>query len=427
MGYNAEQGFITELLVSKDYSIVVDNQIGLNFLNGVNKQAYRYIRKHQADYGKIPTVKVFKKKFPSFKLYTNEDGEVATNESMKFWCDQLREKYKHNTLADSLEAIYQDMEVLETEEAYKKFKETVNKIESQVVLAGRLSLNKDTDKRKEDYLKRQKSGGMTGLPTGIEHWDKLTGGANDEELTVIMGYTGVGKSWLLIIICVCLAKMGYKCMFFTTEMSKEMVMRRVDAVWCGLNYSEFKKGQLKPKDQDKYFKYLDKQAEEVEELIIVEQVTDGIPQISAKIDLDNPDFIAVDGAYLIADDYDEDNWMSTLKVFRGLHQLVLSKHKPIWATTQSKDETGATLKSLQFARMLAQECDIVAVLEQDEQMKNDREARIRPLKLREGDIMSSVCLHWDFNKMDYSSIYSEEIKKVEPAKKEDAKGVIMID
>lgn len=426
MGYNIEQGFITELLVSKDLNTVVDNQINLKFLSGTNKLAFRFIREHSTKYGKVPSIDVFKKKYPTFKLYRISD-EIGTNESMQFWCDELRNKFKHNTIADSLEKIYTNMEELNTEEAYKLFKQTVQQVESQIILTGRVEVSKDTSKRKEAYLKRQKSGGMTGLPTGIEHWDKLTGGLNAEELTVIMGYTGIGKSWLLIIIAVYLAKLGYKVMFFTTEMSKEMIMRRVDAVWCELNYTDFKRGQLKPEQEKRYFKYLEEQEGNEDNYLVVEQVTDGVSQIGAKIDQDDPDVVLVDGAYLMADDSDDENWFGTIKIFRGLHQLVLSKKKPIVATTQSKDEVGATLKSLQFAKALAQECDIVAVLEQDEQMRNDREIRLKPLKLREGDLLSSVYLHWDFNEMNYSSIYSEEKKVVEIPDKKDAKGVIMLD
>ena len=76
---------------------------------------------------------------------------------------------------------------------------------------------------------------------------------------------------------------------------------------------------------------------------------------------------------------------------------------------------------------MAQDCDVVSVLGQDEQMRNDREIRWKPLKLREGDLLKSVYLNWDFNAMDYSSIYSEENSKIESAKKEDAKGVMLLD
>lgn len=425
MSYNIEQGFITELLVSKDLNSAIDNQIGLKFLNGDNRKAYKFIREHSASYGKVPSIRVFRRKFPKFHLY-KVDGKVQTQEDILYWCDALRNKYKHNLMVTSLEDIYKDMENFDTDKAFNRFKEVVQKIDSEVILSGRISATRDTDKRWDDYLKRQKSGGMTGLPTGIEHWDKLTGGLNKEELMCIMGFTGVGKSWLLIIIGVYLEKLGYKVLFFTTEMSKELVMRRHDAVYNDLNYTDFKKGQLKPNQQKKYKRYL-QEAEGKPENFIVEQVVDGVPQISAKIDSDKPDIVLVDGAYLMADDDSEDNWIGTVKVVRALHKVCLNKHLPIAFTTQSKDEVGTTLKSLQFAKAMAQDCDIVSALEQDEQMKNDREIRWKPLKLREGDLLKSVYMNWDFNEMNYGSIYSEESSQLDVHKKEKEDSSILLD
>lgn len=237
------------------------------------------------------------------------------------------------------------------------------------------------------------------------------------------------KTWWILIQAVFLAKMGYKILFITTEMSTKMVMRRIDAIWCCLNYSLFKAGQLPPDQEKRYYKYLDDQ-EGREECLVVEQATGGVQQVGVLVDLYNPDKVFIDGAYLLSDeDQDEDNWMATIRVFRGLHKLCLRQGKniPIEATTQSKDEVGASLKSLQFAKAIAQECDVVAVLEQDEQMKNDKEIRLKPLKLREGDILSSVYMNWDFTAMDYSSIYQEMHAEKASNSKEEAKGVIVIE
>jgi replicative DNA helicase len=373
-------------------------------------------------------VETFQKKHPAIAL-SEIDDELGTGENMQYWCDELRSKKKHNMMADGLEEIVQKMnEEMDTEGAYEILKRVQLKIESEVVRSESIKVNEGTKKRKEDYLKRQKSGGMTGIPTFIDLVDKILGGFNDGELITFMGFTGTGKSWLEIIMAVAQAKAGYRVLFFTTEMSKEMVMRRIDAVWNGLNYSRFKKGQLLPEEQKKFFKYLDEMEETPDEdvMLIVEQATGGISQISAKIDQHKPDIIYVDGAYLLEDEEgDEDNWMGTVRIWRGLHRLCLLKKKPIVVTTQSKDESGATIKSLSFAKALSNECDVLGVLEQDEQQKNDREANLRFLKLREGDTLSSVHMNWDFDKMKYNSIYKEQT--VEQTDVKNVSGVIALD
>jgi len=144
------------------------------------------------------------------------------------------------------------------------------------------------------------------------------------------------------------------------------------------------------------------------------------------VNLNQPDIVYVDGAYLLSDEEgDEDNWMGLVRVWRGLHGLALLKDKPIIVTTQSKDESRASLRSMAFAKAVANDSDIVVSLEQDEQMRNDKELLMRPLKLREVESRHCVMLNWDFNEMKYNSIY-KEIELEKPSVKE-ATGVITLD
>jgi archaellum biogenesis ATPase FlaH len=427
MAINREQGLLTELLVTGDMVSVVDKSINASYFTGRYKKAFKFIQEFQSKYGKMPSIEVFLQKNPNIEL-SKVDNKYGTGEKIQYWCDEVRAKKKHNTIADSLDTVVTLInEEKDADKAYEELKRLVLRVENEIVFSARMKINENTKKRKEEYKKRQKSGGMTGIPSFITHWDSILGGYNKGELYTFMGYTGVGKSWLEIIQAVMQAKEGYRVLFITTEMSDKLVFRRIDAVWCGLNYSDFKKGQLKPEQEKKYFKYLDDMENTPDEdvMLVVEQATGGLSQISAKIDQYDPDIVYVDGAYLLEDEEgEEDNWAGVTRVWRGFHRLCLSKDKPIILTTQSKDETGASLKSMAFARAIANECDVVAVIEQEEQMKNDKEAKLKPLKLREGDNLSSVMMNWDFDNMKYNSIFKEKV--VEQTKVENVQGVITI-
>lgn len=754
MAVNREVKFLQELLSSGDMSTVVDNGINPKFLTGKYNRAFRFIQKHQREYGQLPTYETFLSK-TDIELEVNKKGNLKpTGESMKYWCDELRHKLKHNTLADTTEEVTKLMNEGKVEEALALMTKTINKVENDIVLGEHSKINEGTAKRKDEYLKAQKCGGMTGIPSGITHWDNLIGGYNNGELITAMAYTGVGKAntldtpvltpngfipmgdvtigtkvigedgkaypvvaihpqgvipvyevtfndgttsrcskehlwkfktrddrargndwrvdtlenmmklklrkgksynlvipvtkpvefnsvplpvdsyvlgcllgdggfttdrvsftnpefdlidklnillsdwgqfkyhtgsgcqyefksndrtcnklfraindlqlhgvssgdkyipmdylhssinsrkellkglfdtdghispngsysittsskrllndlaylcrslgyrctlkeydrgikgieyritiltndvifssskhkaryrdlttknrefdysilkivdikqvgdaecqcisvdskdhtylcddfivthntWWELIQAVYLAKEGYKVLVFTTEMASKALMKRIDAIWCKLCYSRFKKGQLLPDEEKRFFKYLDEMEEKDDEevMLVVEQATGGVSQISAKIDQYQPDIVFIDGAYLLEnDDGDDDNWIGMVKIWRGLHKTAIQKDIPIVVTTQSKDETNATLKSAQFAKAIAQDCDVFVVLEQDMQMKYDREMKMKPLKLREGNLLTSVMLNWDFDEMDYSSLYSHEEK-----------------
>ena len=233
-----------------------------------------------------------------------------------------------------------------------------------------------------------------------------------------------------VIIAVHLAKLGYRVLFITTEMATKNIFRRIDAVWNKFNYSEFKSGRLSVKDEKRYEKYIANMAKKSDDevMLVVEQATAGVTQITAKIEQYKPDVLLVDGAYLLADDYNgDDDWKAVIRIWRALHKVCLSKDIPVVVTTQSKEETGAKLSSINFAKAIAQDCDIIAVLEQDIQQRNDKEADIRFLKLREGDMLSTIYINWNFSTMEYNSIYKEDSKAetLQQAKKEE--GVITIE
>lgn len=399
-------------------SVVVDNQVTAKFFTGSNKLAFQSILDHSTLYGQVPTLETFLDKNPEVKLNIEDGKLTGTGESLKFWCDQVRDKLQYNTIVDSIE---KTMEVMDgenpsTEKLYNILKSTIMQIENDVVQADRIKINERTENRWESYKKRQRSGGITGIPSGLAILDNIMGGFNPGELITFMAYTGRGKSWLEVILAVEMAKQGYKVLFFTTEMSTDMVFRRVDAVWNKFNYSKFKKGQLDSKDEKKYLAYLDEMENKSDEdiMLVVEQATGGLSQISAKIDQYEPDIVFIDGAYLLEDEEGgEDNWSGIVRVWRGLHRMCLSKQVPIVTTTQSKVETGASIGSLSFAKALSNEVDVLAVLEQEEQDIRDREADIRFLKLREGDSLSSIRLNWDFDEMNYQPIFQAKAKEQE--------------
>lgn len=398
---NAEVGLISKILETGDFTIPTDMQISQRYFSGKNKKAFKLIQQHVLQYGNVPSKEVFLKKLPNYPL-TDTAGE-----GLRYFCDEVRNKLKHNTIVDTLEEVSEHIENLESEEAYDLIKKLVVKVENEVILSDRVEVNKNTKARLEAYHERARSGGMTGIPTGIDRLDYILKGFNAGELIAYLGYTGLGKTWFLLIIAVYMAKQGYKVLIFTTEMSTQMMIRRIDAIWCKLSYSRFVNGTLSPQELKRYEQYLNKIEGDTDSNLIVEQATGGVSQIGAKIDQHNPDIAMIDGAYLLEDDEGgDDDWKALVRVFRGLHRLALNKKLPIFATTQSKERKVA-LDTISFAKAISNDCDVVLAGEQDDEMKADKEIKVKFLKIREGDSAGNIIMNWDFNEMNYSTVYME--------------------
>ena len=78
---------------------------------------------------------------------------------------------------------------------------------------------------------------------------------------------------------------------------------------------------------------------------------------------------------------------------------------PVCANTQQDVRAKkGWLGSINFARAITHESDVVMTLERDEEMIEDNEAKITLNKQREGTL-GSVMLNWDFSTMNFGGIY----------------------
>lgn len=195
--FDTERGFISKLLQTKDIMSVKDNQIKPSYFSGESRLAYQFIYDTVLSTGEVPSVRAFQRKFPRYELdYVKVNGEkvVGTEEGIKFWCDELRLKVKHNTLADMVNKVAENLQDFNTEEAYSLLKKQIAYIESEVVESSDVDLTKGTEDRIRAYLDRKNNKGMRGIPTGFKHLDYILKGLENETLTTLIAGTGVGKA-----------------------------------------------------------------------------------------------------------------------------------------------------------------------------------------------------------------------------------------
>lgn len=414
--YDVEIGFISKYLETKDALLVKDMQIKRSFFSGDNKLAFDFILNHQKETGEIPSVRVFERRFPHYKLekYTNANV-VGTEESLQFWCTELRKKVKHNTIVNTLEEVGDLLQDLDTDKAYSFLKKQITFIENEVVKTSDVDITKDSEARKEAYLRKKKSGGMLGYSTGFNHLDYLTKGIKDGTLTTIVANTGVGKTFFLVILACNLALQGIKVALGVTEMSNELMQDRFDAFLFALTsgksfrYNDFKSGRLTPKIETAFFDFLDNTLPELESIILFTATSP--VGVAAEIEKHKPDVILIDGVYLMEDDQQaRDDWLRVAHITRDLKKLAKRINKPIIMNTQadkkSNKKTGPSLDTVMYTQAIGQDSDDVYALYRDEVMLSDNELGLVIRKQREGGL-GKVIFNWDFNTMDFGEIYAE--------------------
>lgn len=418
MKYDVEVGFISKLLQTKDIMTVKDNHIKPEFFTGDNRSAYKYIYDTVMSTGEVPTVRAFLRQFPRYKLETltiNGEKTVGTEENLKYWCDEIKEKVKQNFLADAVEKLADNLQNFNSSGALSLMKKSVAYIESEVTETNDVDITKDTQSRKEAYLKKKENKGMQGLPTGFSKLDYLTKGLKDSTLTTVIAGTGIGKTWLEIIIGSYLMLHNYRVLQGVTEMSEEIMRDRYEAVLFAMcygeefNYNSFKSGSLSLKTEKSFFEFLENDLPNFEPLYIT--TATGVMGLSADIDKYKPDVIFIDSAYLMEDDQGaKDDWLRVAHITRDLKKLAKRVKKPILINTQAdkntSKKTGPELGSIMYTQAIGQDSDDVWALFRDAVMINDKEMSLKILKQREG-MLGKILLNWDFDTMDFSEIYAD--------------------
>lgn len=412
--YSIERGFISKLVETQDMTTIKEKQITTAFFTGENRNVFRYILEQYSENGAVPTPRAIQQKFGTYELETLEDGSVGTDETLLYWCGELREKARHNKIADVLEESVKLIDDGESQKAYDVMKKGIYYIEDEFTETQSVDITKDTEERKKAYLEKKKNKGMVGIPTGIEQLDWILKGLQKETLTIDIGTPGLGKTWLEVLIGSYAMLNQYKVVQFVTEMSTDQMRDRYETMLYGMmygdmNYSQFKSGTLPQEVEDQYFAFLEEDLPNLQPLII--ETATGVSGINAVIEKEKPDLVMIDGVYLMEDDEKADSdWLRVTHITRGLKKTAKAKKIPIFANSQAdkttSKKTGPELANISYTQAIGQDADNILGQFRDEVMINDREMGIKVVKNREG-VGGKVILSWDFTTMTFKGIYSE--------------------
>lgn len=220
-----EQSLICKVLDAPDLEILHANGvIAEMFLT--SRDEVEFIINHYNTYKQMPDKVTFLGRFKEFQM-------LEVTESTDYLVYKLKEAYTYTKLAPIIQSTA-DLVREDSIKAIQYIKEQLEALQKEVPV----SRNKDgydivanAKDRLAEYKKRCEVKGLIGIPTGIDKLDELTNGWMwGEELVVVTGRTNVGKTWIGEYFAVVAWKLGYKILFYSGEMSKEMVGFRFDTL-----------------------------------------------------------------------------------------------------------------------------------------------------------------------------------------------------
>ena len=124
---------------------------------------------------------------------------------------------------------------------------------------------------------------FVGVTYGYKALDHATGGHMAGELWVILGGMKVGKTAILLNMANYAWRSGKNVVYFSAEVSKRVIQRRLDGINAYMSINDLKRGRLTPEDEKKYQDKLQELSQKKNMFYIVDRPGITTDAIRAKI------------------------------------------------------------------------------------------------------------------------------------------------
>jgi hypothetical protein len=361
---------ISKIVAEGDFTPALSGGIKENWFEDEEpRRVYIWMVDYYNRYNKTPTADALHLEFPTYKL-------LDVEEPYQFYVDRFRATRERTLLVDGEIDLHEALEDGDLKLAKDRMSQTLSRVGSEVSSLNDLVATTEWRSRYDEYDEmRMHSDEMTGIPTGFETFDHLTGGFHDEQFILFAGQAKAGKSWLMMKSAVAAQEAGKKVLFITFEMSLKEQMARYDGITCGINSNKLLRNKLDDNDM-KLLRRGMKAQENRDGLFICSAditATTTPSGLSGKIDEHRPDIVFVDGIYLMENEagHQPGTASAYTSLSRSMKRLAQRVKIPLVGTMQAlsgkMDKTGkVTLHSLGWSSSWSQDADLVIGAERDE-------------------------------------------------------------
>ena len=369
-------------------------------LQGNGRKVYQFAIEYLGAHGQAPTIDLV-----AAKLGIVLPDQVSGTPS--FWISEVIGRHLHSSLQQGLHRWASSLERRQAMEAFADIQTWVREeasAHSPVTIAPLFS---HAEAVKDRYNRRMN--GEMGILTPWPTLNALTMGMEPEDVWLYVARSGIGKTWLTVLIAYTAWVAGYRVLFATTEMSQVSITQRFLAIHFRFPYDLFTRGKLPIHMQERFFKEYNQFATD-ERISLVGGDFDFEPSTyEAAIERHKPHLTVLDGAYLLktkgksrheaaADAFNE---IKRIGKRQKTAQVITSQFN----REQKADEAkGAAQEKVALSDAAVWNASGIGALTQTPDMRRDRIAWLKLLKNREGPLGEIIPLRWDFGTMDFSEI-----------------------
>ena len=332
------------------------------------RRVFVWMMDYYQRYNAVPTYAALKLEFPTYRL-------IKVEEPYQFYIDRFRDARERYILTDTEMDLHEALEDGDLKLAKDRVYQGLNKIGAEVSSLSDVNITRDWEARYNEYeTDRKRTNELTGITTGFDKYDLLTGGYHEEQFILFAGQAKQGKSWLMIKSALAAQEAGYKVLFITFEMSMKEQEARYDGMVHGLNSNRVLRRTLTDAEMKDMKRTMQHRAQQTEIIFSADISATTTPSgLSGKIDEHQPDIVFVDGIYLMENEggHQPGTPQAYTSLSRAMKRLAQRTGKPIVGTMQAlsskMDRTGkVTLHSLGWSSSWSQDADLVFGVERAE-------------------------------------------------------------
>ena len=365
---NYEVRLLNSIVDTQDYVSAVNSGVENVFLE--YRDVWNFIVSHYETHSKVPSKETVKQHHQDFEF-------ISTPEPLAYYIDEA----KKESLSYQTRGIVAKAHGLINESGPK---EALSFLMEETSKLYKFSSNlKDTDLAGEwkDRVRDLKARSLNpkaiaGIPSGIDVIDKVFGGWQSGDFIVLLGWTGVGKSFIARLFAVNAWKAGYRPLIISLEMNKQQEGQRLDTL---LNNGEghFTNTDLikaNPGIVDGYEKWAQATFEGKHAIHLV--TSEGLEtadqnMVQAKIDQYHPDMVILDYHSLFDDSSGAKNETEKAKnLSKAFKRIAVKNGIPIIdvaAVTMSDghSERPPELEEVAWSKQLAYDADLVLAIHRE--------------------------------------------------------------
>jgi len=366
---NYEVRLLNSIISTNDFVGAVNGGVENVFIE--YRDIWNFVVSHYDSHKKVPSRETVKQHHPEFEF-------ISTPEPLEYYIDDAKKEslaYQTRVIVSKANSMLGDVG---PREALSYLMENTSKLY-------KYSSNlKDTDlvgewrDRFDDLRARAEKGNqeLQGIPSGIGVIDKSFGGWQSGDFVVLLGWTGVGKSFIARLFAVNAWKAGYRPLIISLEMNKQQEGQRLDTL---LNNGEgnFTNSDLvraNPLVVDKYKQWAEATFSGKHAIHLV--TSEGLEtadqnMVQAKIDQYQPDVVILDYHSLFDDASGARNETEKAKnLSKAFKRMAVKNGIPIIdvaAVTMSDghSERPPELEEVAWSKQLAYDADLVLAIHRE--------------------------------------------------------------